>query len=846
MSLPICCHSRFMGALLIFVALIPALAAPEQLKTPGVDAQGRTLLPDTPWTASGEKVVYGADDRIDVYAETDALREALAASVCALMNSSRVTGNGNGAFHIGTSAYLQGGAVACSGEPFGSQPVAAFCTGFLVGEDLIATAGHCYDDSDLASVRFVFGFEMIDGTTPRTTVNANEVYQGVEVVGRLLSFPFDYAVIRVDRAVNAPGAAPLEIRRDGVIAEGAPVGVIGHPAGLPKKIAFGPTTEVADNSPTGYFITNLDTYGGNSGSPVFDAATGLVEGILVRGATDYVFQDGCFVSNVLPDAAAGVTEGEDVSKSATFAHLVPELASPLGVLTLDREAYSCMDTLNISLKDSDLSGTAEAVVTSSGGDQETVTLDEVAAGRFSGSLGTSAGALVIENGVLSSAEGGSIMVSYLDADTGQGGPGVAEDTAATDCTAPMLSNVTVTLLTGTSAKVTLETDEPATAVLHFGDTCGAFTATSTASPLGMSHEIHLNDLAPLSTYYLEVEATDTAQNSASDGNLGACYSFTTLAPPDYYTEQFGADFDLDFTTLDFVPDGSGSAYALCISPASAFPVDPAGGAALGMPDDGSQQVVLNGGQQVSLYGTQYTSFFVGSNGYLTFGSPDTSYQDSPASHFSLPRISLLFNDLDPAAGGIISWKQLADRVAVTYAGVPEYGTANSNHFQVELFFGGRIRMSYLAVAAVGGIVGLSQGTGLPGGFQESNFSGYGACGGNDIESSLTPGFIEEGMQLVLTAPTGDNHQWKRNDVDLVEDAPRLTGVHARDLVFDPVLVDDAGVYAVAYDDGAKAAIESEAFVLAVLEPGSLPLGAATALALTGILFVIGWRRLRTP
>ena len=43
------------------------------------------------------------------------------------------------------------------------------------------------------------------------------------------------------------------------------------------------------NQPTDdTFMTNLDTFGGNSGSPVYNAKTHKVEGILVRGERDYV------------------------------------------------------------------------------------------------------------------------------------------------------------------------------------------------------------------------------------------------------------------------------------------------------------------------------------------------------------------------------------------------------------------------------------------------------------------------------------------------------------------------------------------------------------------------------
>ncbi len=256
--------------------------------------------------------------RIDVYQESIPLRQQLALSTCGLLESFSLSDTGNGSFTIATSAYTVDGFPACVGEPFANQPTAMFCTGFLVGPDLIATAGHCYDGSDIATTRFVFGFVMLNVTTPVTVVDADQVYTGIEVVGHALSGDLDYAVIRVDRDVVAPGAVPLEIRRSGTIPLGTQIGVIGHPWGLPLKIAFGSQTTVRDQGPSGYFTANLDTYGGNSGSPVFNAATGVVEGILVRGATDFVIQSDCFVSNQLTNSQGG----EDVSKTTTFMQFI--------------------------------------------------------------------------------------------------------------------------------------------------------------------------------------------------------------------------------------------------------------------------------------------------------------------------------------------------------------------------------------------------------------------------------------------------------------------------------------------------------------------------------------------
>jgi hypothetical protein len=90
----------------------------------------------------------------------------------------------------------------------------------------------------------------------------------------------------------------------------------------------------------------------------------------------------------------------------------------------------------------------------------------------------------------------------------------------------------------------------------------------------------------------------------------------------------------------------------------------------------------------------------------------------------LRRISANFDDYNPGAGGSVSFRRLSDRIAVTWNGVFEFGTTNPNWFQIELFYGGRIRVTYLSMSSIDGVAGLSRGLGLPVPFLESDLSGY--------------------------------------------------------------------------------------------------------------------------
>ncbi|MBI1321381.1 MAG: trypsin-like serine protease [Candidatus Hydrogenedens sp.] len=285
-------------------------------------AAGACSMPAAAQQLVGGKVIYGTDDRIDVYQETSAQRRQWAASTCALVSASKLIYDAESdTYTMITSGFNVGGRQPCDGEPFASQPTSAFCSGFAAGVDVIATAGHCVNSGSLPGMRFVFGFQMLDADTPVTTFRGDQVYEGLQVLGRQQVGDLDYAVVQLTQTITAPEVRPLPIRRSGVVAEGAAVGVIGHPSGLPMKIAFGPTTVVHDNTNAGYFTANLDTYGGNSGSPVFDALTGLVEGVLVRGARDYNIVGSCFESNRIADSSSG----EDVSKALTFAEFVPQI-----------------------------------------------------------------------------------------------------------------------------------------------------------------------------------------------------------------------------------------------------------------------------------------------------------------------------------------------------------------------------------------------------------------------------------------------------------------------------------------------------------------------------------------
>lgn len=263
--------------------------------------------------AQNYKVIYGEDTRIDPAFEKNLLWSDLARSTVAQVSNDNLT------FQDGMVTFkdvsLQELFNVCPTERFAEQNANAHCSAFLVAEDLIVTAGHCIDHRACEDNSFSWVFDYRIDELDGLTLPESRAYGCAEVLIHELD-PFihsDYALVRLDRPVL--DREPLQFRDSGKVLSGQELIVIGHPSGLPTKIASGST--VHQNSHEEYFVADLDTYGGNSGSAVLDAQTGLVEGILVRGARDYVWnsQDSCFESNVCDRLGSNFTcGGESVSR----------------------------------------------------------------------------------------------------------------------------------------------------------------------------------------------------------------------------------------------------------------------------------------------------------------------------------------------------------------------------------------------------------------------------------------------------------------------------------------------------------------------------------------------------
>ena len=201
------------------------------------------------------------------------------------------------------------------------------------------------------------------------------------------------------------------------------------------------------------------------------------------------------------------------------------------------------------------------------------------------------------------------------------------------------------------------------------------------------------------------------------GNIAVIEAGPTILQP-------GELFDLNNTSVTFTPKVGGG-YTVT---AGALNFDTDTGTNLGLGDDDNATVAL--GFSFPFFGASRSSAFVNSNGYITFGSASTNVHFNGQSGGDVttlgsadtvldgisegfPRIAVLWQDWDPSSGGSVLANSLADRLVVTWNGIPLFGTTTTAVFQVVLFNSGVIRMNYQSVTTTPGggyLVGISPGS----------------------------------------------------------------------------------------------------------------------------------------
>ncbi len=259
------------------------------------------------------KVFYGSDDRRD-YFEVSADFQTMSEAVLALVDEKDMSEIGQSRetdilSYVLSPITLKEQMRLCNGVRFAEQIAAANCTAFLISENVAVTAGHCITSmNDCKTTRFIQNYKYntsMDATKKYTVTDANMTKCTEILAWEKNSTGIDFAVVRLEKKLSTKFI--FKFRTEGKVADRANLMVVGHPSGLPLK--YTSNAIVRNNTDENFFAMEADTFGGNSGSPVVDPATGTVEGILVRGERDYApTAQGCQVVN---ECGPGTCKGED-------------------------------------------------------------------------------------------------------------------------------------------------------------------------------------------------------------------------------------------------------------------------------------------------------------------------------------------------------------------------------------------------------------------------------------------------------------------------------------------------------------------------------------------------------
>ncbi|MFN3453949.1 MAG: trypsin-like serine peptidase, partial [Pseudobdellovibrio sp.] len=260
-------------------------------------------------------VIYDSDQRKEIFNESPQNSMLFIKDrILAVVHSAKLVSKPDGSVgfldsHYGRALKL------CSNELFYTQPTFARCTASIVGTNKVLTAGHCISENGCAMTRFISQYimrsssETESGLTPPINTTQDHVFSCKKILFRDKTFYTDIALIEVDRDFNitpliiSSNSNELKPNIDEITA-------IGFPGGLPMKSSgYGPIISTKNQIIT----AEIDTYGGNSGSPVFTKNSTDIQGILVRGEDDYTFNNEkkCYESKICSSVLKNC-QGEEI------------------------------------------------------------------------------------------------------------------------------------------------------------------------------------------------------------------------------------------------------------------------------------------------------------------------------------------------------------------------------------------------------------------------------------------------------------------------------------------------------------------------------------------------------
>lgn len=202
----------------------------------------------------------------------------------------------------------------CESEPFFSDPACGYGSGVAVGPDLLLTAGHNLDVTDIGMSYVVFGLRFpAKGKSIR--VPRDQVFKATVIDRKVTDEGPDWAILRLKHAFDEGANVDLvyaKLSDTDNYPDRTKVLLAGHPSGLPLIIDEGGW--ISPGTPHHLYIW-ADTMPGNSGSPVFHRDSGKLCGVYLGSISDLsnyqlIKKQDCFVqmNYPTPDGHTGIVQ----------------------------------------------------------------------------------------------------------------------------------------------------------------------------------------------------------------------------------------------------------------------------------------------------------------------------------------------------------------------------------------------------------------------------------------------------------------------------------------------------------------------------------------------------------
>jgi len=240
---------------------------------------------------NSSEVIYGNDDRVEIedWDEEGNAKELSKAVLSLYKETSR------------DSVPIQRPTPLCEGEPFRDQPRKALCTGLLIAPDIVLTAGHCLKrNNQCKSLVWKFDYPGPEASLNLRSEVEKKSYRCSHVIRPKDYYQnkrLDFAFVKLTEPVLERRPISLEEGPHQIEFQNSEkIFAIGNPSGFPLKVMKGKVT--SKNEGELFFKTNIDSYRGNSGAPIFTKKESRLIGLLVSGEMDFEFDSlkGCYYS----------------------------------------------------------------------------------------------------------------------------------------------------------------------------------------------------------------------------------------------------------------------------------------------------------------------------------------------------------------------------------------------------------------------------------------------------------------------------------------------------------------------------------------------------------------------